>query len=201
MREELAAAAAAHRNCARLPIRALARGSIPGDARFYLTALARPAAPPLWLVVLEEPDPGTELAELRGAVAGLLAAVGTEPGAPTLPARIEPLLRAAAAGVIDPAELAARFELPTEPPELYVVDRGGLAVRAVRLLLQLALRAAGGRRLAVTVRPDGDRVHVRVEGVAPDVTPLARFGRLLGAPADRDQTPGREAIWVSLHRA
>jgi two-component system phosphate regulon sensor histidine kinase PhoR len=56
VRAELAAAAAEHRDLGRLPVRALTRGAIPDDARFRLTALARPDAPPLWLLVLEGPD-------------------------------------------------------------------------------------------------------------------------------------------------
>lgn len=56
LRAELAAVAADHRELGRLPIRALTRAAIPDTARFHLTALARPDAPPLWLLVLEGPD-------------------------------------------------------------------------------------------------------------------------------------------------
>jgi HAMP domain-containing protein len=56
VRAELVAVVADRRDLARVPIRALHRGAIPGDARFRLTALARPDAPPLWLVVLDSPD-------------------------------------------------------------------------------------------------------------------------------------------------
>ncbi|HWU89183.1 MAG TPA: hypothetical protein VN253_18080, partial [Kofleriaceae bacterium] len=56
VRVELAAVIAEHRDLERVPIRALQRGTIPEDARFHLTALSRPDAPPLWLVVLERPD-------------------------------------------------------------------------------------------------------------------------------------------------
>ncbi len=56
VRAELAAVAADRRDHERVPIRALTRGAMPADARFRLTALARPDAPPLWLVVLEDPD-------------------------------------------------------------------------------------------------------------------------------------------------
>lgn len=58
VRAELAAVTADRRDLARVPIRALSRGAISDDARFRLTALARPDAPPLWLVVLEAPDQG-----------------------------------------------------------------------------------------------------------------------------------------------
>jgi two-component system, OmpR family, phosphate regulon sensor histidine kinase PhoR len=60
VRGELAAVTADRRDLARVPIRALTRGAMPADARFHLTALARPDAPPLWLVVLEGPDPAGE---------------------------------------------------------------------------------------------------------------------------------------------
>ncbi|HEX8114861.1 MAG TPA: hypothetical protein VF516_44325, partial [Kofleriaceae bacterium] len=56
VRAELESLAADHRDLARVPIRALIRGAIPDDARFHLTALARPDAAPLWLLVLEGPD-------------------------------------------------------------------------------------------------------------------------------------------------
>lgn len=56
VRAELAAVAADRRDLERLPIRALTRGAMPDDARFHLTALARPDAPPLWLLVLAAPD-------------------------------------------------------------------------------------------------------------------------------------------------
>jgi hypothetical protein len=225
LRAELAAAAAEHRDLERMPIRALTRGTIPDGARFHLTALARPDAPPLWLVVLERSDRGgipgdvqvaaaalaeaearlpaatPELAELRGTVSELIAAIGVEPAAPSAPVPLELLLRTAVAGVGDAAKVAARLELPDELPTMYVVDRQGLLVRTVRLLLQLALHAPGGRRLAMTIQPDGSRVHLRIEGVAPDVTALARLGRLIGAEAHRTADPGREAVWLTLRRA
>jgi two-component system phosphate regulon sensor histidine kinase PhoR len=53
VRAELEAVAVDHRGLERVAIRALIRGAIPDDARFQLTALARPDAPPLWLLVLE----------------------------------------------------------------------------------------------------------------------------------------------------
>ncbi len=56
VRAELAAMAADPRDLGRVAIRALTRGAMPDDARFRLTALARPDAPPLWLLVLEAPD-------------------------------------------------------------------------------------------------------------------------------------------------
>jgi two-component system, OmpR family, phosphate regulon sensor histidine kinase PhoR len=56
VRAELGVRAADHRDLARVPIRALMRGAMPDDARFHVTALARPDAPPLWLLVLEGPD-------------------------------------------------------------------------------------------------------------------------------------------------
>lgn len=222
---ELAAAAAEHRDLARVPIRALTRGTIPDDARFHLTALARPDAPPLWLVVLERLDGGgvpgdvraaaaaladaearlpaaaPELAELRHTVAELIAAIGMDSAAPPAPVPLEQVLRAAVAGVGDAAEVAARLELPDELPEMHVVDRHGLLVRAVRLLIQLALHTTGGGRLAMRIRPEGSRVHLRIEGVAPDVTALARLGRLIGAEAHRAEAPGREAVWLTLRRA
>jgi hypothetical protein len=225
VRTELAAAAAEHRDLERVPIRALTRGTIPDDARFHLTALARPDAPPLWLVVLERPDQGgipgdvqaaaaaladaearlpaaaPELAELRCTVSELIATIGVEPAAPPTPAPLELVLRTAVASVGDATEVAARLELPDELPAMYVVDCHGLLVRAVRLLLQLALRTAGDRRLAMMIRLDGSRVHLRIEGVAPDVTALARLGRLIGAEAHRAETPGREAVWLTLRRA
>ncbi|HEX3762417.1 MAG TPA: hypothetical protein VHW23_27135 [Kofleriaceae bacterium] len=217
-------AAAGPRDLQRLPIRALSRGTIPDDARFQLTALARPDAPPLWLVVLapaghdgipetvlaaaaaladaeagvSAPVPG--LTELRRAVSELIAAVGAEPGAPPAPAPLDRVVRTAAAGAGDAAD-GAGLELPDALPTLAVVDRGGIAVHAVRLLIQLALRAAGGRRLALRIRPDGSRVQVRIDGVAPDVTALARLGRLIGAEAHHADAAGREAVWLTLRRA
>jgi hypothetical protein len=225
VRAELAAAAAEHRDLQRVPIRALTRGTIADDARFHLTALARPDAPPLWLVVLERPDrdgipqdvqttaaaladaearlpaAAPELAELRRTVSELIAVLGVEPAAPPAPAPLERVLRTAVAGVGDAAEVAARLQLPDELPAMFVVDRHGLVVRAVRWLLQLALHTAGGRRLTMRIRPEGGRVHLRIEGVAPDVTALARLGRLIGAEAHRAEAPGREAIWLTLRRA
>lgn len=225
VRAELAAAAAKHQDLERVPIRALTRGTIPDDARFHLTALARPDAPPLWLVVLERSDRGgipgavqaavaaladaegclpaaaPELAELRRTVSELIAAIGVEPAAPPAPVLLELVLRTAVAGAGDAAEVAARLELPDELPAMYVVDRNGFLVRAVRLLLQLVLRTAGRRRLAMMILPDGSRVHLRIEGVAPDVTALARLGRLIGAEAHRVEAPGREAVWLTLRRA
>ncbi len=222
---ELVAAVAEHRDLERVPIRALTRSSIPDDARFRLAPLARPDAPPLWLVVLERPDRGgipgdvqaataaladaearlpaaaPELAELRGTVSELIAAVGVEPAAPLVGAPLALVLRTAVAGVGDAAEVAARLELPDELPAMYVVDRHGLLVRAVRWLLQLALHTTGVRRLAMTIRPDGSRVHLRIAGVAPDVTALARLGRLIGAEAHRTEAPGQEAVWLILRRA
>lgn len=56
VRAELAAGAADRRALEHLAVRALTRGTIPDDARFHVTALARPDAPPLWLLVLEPPD-------------------------------------------------------------------------------------------------------------------------------------------------
>jgi two-component system phosphate regulon sensor histidine kinase PhoR len=56
VRAELGALAAEHRDLERVPIRALMRGAIRDDARFQLTALARPDAAPLWLLVLDGPD-------------------------------------------------------------------------------------------------------------------------------------------------
>lgn len=123
VRAELAAAVAEHRDLERVQIRALTRGTTPDDARFHLTALARPDAPPLWLVVLERPDRGgtsgdvqaaaaaladaearlpvaaPELAELRRTVSELIAAIGVEPAALLEPARLELVLRTAVAGV------------------------------------------------------------------------------------------------------
>lgn len=225
VRAELAAAAAEHRAPGHVPIRALTRGTIPDDARFHITALARPDAPPLWLVVLERSDrdgiPGEvqaaaaaladaegrlpaaapELAELRRTVSELIAAIGVEPAAPPEPVLLELVLRTAVAGAGDAAEIGARLELTDKLPTMYVVDRNGLLVRAVRLLLQLALHTADGRRVAMTIQPDGSCVHLRIEGVAPDVTVLARLGRLIGAEAHRTEAPGREAIWLTLRRA
>jgi len=225
VRRELVAAVAEQRHLERMPIRALTRSSIPDDAHFRLAPLARPDAPPLWLVVLERPDRGgipadvqaataaladaearlpaaaPELAALRGTVCELIAAVGVESAAPPAPAPLALVLRTAVAGVGDAAEVAARLELPDELPELYVVDRHGLLVRAVRWLFQLALHTAGARRLAMTIRSDGSCVHLRIAGVAPDVTALARLGRLIGAEAHRTEAPGQEAVWLTLRRA
>ena len=58
VRAELAALAVDHRGLEPVPIRALIRGAIPDGARFHVTALARPEAPPLWLLVLDGPDRG-----------------------------------------------------------------------------------------------------------------------------------------------
>lgn len=225
VRAELAAAVAEHRAPGHVPIRALTRGTIPGDARFRLTALARPDAPPLWLLVLERSDRGglpgdvqaataalaaaesrlpaaaPELAALRRTVSELIAAVGALPAEPPAPAPLAPVVRTAMAGIGDAAEVAARLELPDELPAMNVVDRQGLLVRAVQLLLQLALHAAAGRRLALTIQPDGSRVHLRIAGVAPDVTALARLARLFGAEAHRTGDPGQEAVWLTLRRA
>ncbi|HEX3483099.1 MAG TPA: hypothetical protein VHT91_49150 [Kofleriaceae bacterium] len=56
VRAELAAVVADHRGVERVAVRALIRGAISDDARFQLTALARPDAPPLWLLVLDAAD-------------------------------------------------------------------------------------------------------------------------------------------------
>jgi hypothetical protein len=222
---ELAAAVAEHRDLECVPIRALTRGTIPDDARFHLTALARPDAPPLWLVVLERsgrggipgavqaaasavadaearlPAASPELVELRRTVSELIAAVGVDAEVPAAPAALEQVLRTAVAGAGDAVEVTAHLELPDELPAIWVVDRHGLLVRAVRLLIQLALNNAGGGRLAMTIRTDGSCVHLRIDGVAPDVTALARLGRLIGAEAHRAEAPGQEAVWLTLRRA
>lgn len=226
VRGELVTAVNVHRDLELvLKIGALMRGTIPDDARFHLTALVRPDALPLWLVVLEPPHRGSipgdvraaavaladaearlpaaapELGELRHTVSELIAAVGVETAAPPAPAPLELVLRTAVAGVGDTGEVAARFELPAELPAMYVIDRHGLLVRTVRLLLQLALRTADGRHLAMKIQPDGSRVHLRIDGVAPDVTTLARLGRLIGAEAHRACAPGQEAVWLTVRRA
>src|SRR5262249_14389486 len=144
---------------------------------------------------------GCHLAELRRTVSELIAAIGAEPTAPPRPAPLGLVLYTAVAGIGDVAEVAARLALPDELPAMYVVDRHGLVLRAVRLLLHLALHAASDRRLAVLIRPDGSRVHLRIEGVAPDVTALARLGQLIGAEAHRAEAPGQEAVWLTLRRA
>jgi hypothetical protein len=139
------------------------------------------------------------LVELRRAVDELIATIAVESGPPETASLPSVLRRAVAELAVDGV---SRFELPADIPEILVIDRHGLVVRALRLFLSLAVHAAPHNRpLSLKLHIEAGRVEVRIEKTAPVVAQLAGYGRLIGTIAGRDSTSEQEATWLTLRRA
>jgi HAMP domain-containing protein len=154
------------------------------------------------------PSQRRELAELRVRLDALAVAGGRPPPAGIDPTPLGPLVEKAVAEVhaLDPSSPLAVYAFADQrSAEVRIAESSGLALRAVRALVRIAVSAAPQRAAELNVDVQAAAVHlearVGTHAHGDDSLLLEALASAVGGHADRRTTGERTFLRLSLPRA